>query len=237
MNRKESRMFTLEGKRLPTWNPVTGCLYMCKYCWARKMATTKLRHTRKYRLGFKPQIHMHEFKRKFKKGELYFVSDMGDLFGSWVPSEWIVKVLKHIERFPGTRFLFLTKNPARYFEFIDVFPRNVVLGATIETDRDTIYVGHGVSRAPLPTSRLRAMGKLEWKHKLISIEPILKFNLKRMVEWMITINPEIIYIGYDNYGNKLPEPALNDTLKLIDCLETHGFTVIVKTLRRAWWEK
>lgn len=129
-----------------TWNPVTGCLHNCRYCWARRFAK-RLRHIDKYRDGFVPKIHEKEFKRKFKGG-LVFVSDMGDLFGKWVPEEWILKVLNHIRNFPETNFLFLTKNPERYEEFLDHFPENVILGATIETTDDWLYKKYNISRAP-----------------------------------------------------------------------------------------
>ena len=68
------------------------------------------------------------FNRRFKPGTLIFVSDMADLFGSWVPSRWMKIVLEHVEKFPQTTFLFLTKNPERYLEFVSQIPSNVVLG-------------------------------------------------------------------------------------------------------------
>jgi hypothetical protein len=40
--------------------------------------------------------------------------DMGDLFCSDVPDEWILQVLYYTYKFPETKFLFLTKNPSRY---------------------------------------------------------------------------------------------------------------------------
>ncbi|HDJ04540.1 MAG TPA: DUF5131 family protein [Candidatus Bathyarchaeota archaeon] len=75
------------------------------------------------------------FNRRFKPGTLIFVSDMADLFGSWVPSRWIKIVLEHVEKFLQTTFLFLTKNPECYLEFVSQIPSNVVLRATVETDR------------------------------------------------------------------------------------------------------
>jgi protein gp37 len=42
---------------------------------------------------------------------------MGDLFGKWVPREWILKVTRAVCYNPNSYYLFLTKNPDRYFEF------------------------------------------------------------------------------------------------------------------------
>jgi len=52
----------------------------------------------------------------------------------------------------------------------------------------------------------------------------------------VELEPEFIYIGYDNYGNKLPEPPLSMVLRLINALRSHGITVYEKTLRKAWYE-
>ena len=52
---------------------------------------------------------------------------------------------------------------------------------------------------------------------------------------MEEIDPIIIYIGYDNYNNRLPEPKLAKTLKLIENLSPTSF-IIKKTIRKAWNE-
>lgn len=227
-----TRMFNIISK---TWNPVSGCTHYCVYCWARRLALTKLKNTPRYRDGFWPKLNVKEFKVKFNGG-VVFVSDMGDLFSPEVPDEWITKVIDHVSKFPNTLFLFLTKNPGRYSDFIDVFPENSILGATIETDNDGLYYERKISQAPLPSLRYKAMKNIDWDKKFISIEPILDFNLERFVSWIKEINPFMVYVGYDNYNNKLPEPSLEKTEKLIE--ELSKFTLVVKkTIRRAWHEK
>ena len=72
-HRSKRKMFNLVTR---TWNPVTGCLYRCNYCWARELATTKLRNSHRYIQGFKPMLNKGEFRSKFKKGDFIFVSDM-----------------------------------------------------------------------------------------------------------------------------------------------------------------
>jgi len=228
-----SRMFSVVTR---TWNPVTGCTHSCVYCWARRLAETKLRNTEKYRSGFKPAIHEREFRARFRPGEFVFVADMGDLFCDAIPDEWILRVLSYVERFPSTTFLFLTKNPARYREFLDYFPENAVLGATIETNRDDLYTRYGISSAPPPSARFEAMRSLKWDRKFVSVEPVLDFDLDVFAEWIREISPVMVYVGYDNYNNRLPEPPLSKTLALIDRLRQ--FTdVKTKTLRKAWFER
>ncbi|MEM1557762.1 MAG: DUF5131 family protein [Candidatus Bathyarchaeia archaeon] len=231
-NAKGKKMFSFVSQ---TWNPVTGCLHKCSYCWARMLAETKLRNNPRYRYGFKPRINREEFRVKFEEGYIVFVSDMGDLFGEFTPAEWIREVLKYIKKFPKTYFLFLTKNPHRFFEFIDEMPQNAILAATIETDDDELYLKYAISGAPLPSRRIEAMKKLEWSKKFISIEPILDFNMEHFASEVEEISPIMVCVGYDNYSNKLPEPPLKKTMELIDRLSAHTL-VIRKTIRPAYYE-
>ena len=234
--RPKSKMF---HKVTRTWNPITGCLHYCVYCWARRLAEGRLKNTKKYSEGFKPRFHPEELRKKFKPGEFVFVADMGDMFGKWVPKEWILKVLEVVKRYPGTTFLLLTKNPKRYLDFYRVLEGldNVVLGATIETDDDVLYFKHRISRAPMPCNRFQYMELAPTIGRtMLSIEPILDFDLNIFLDKILKVEPEFVYVGYDNYNNKLHEPPLHKTMELIDQLKEHGITVYTKTLRKAWYE-
>ena len=41
---------------------------------------------------------------------------MSDMFGDWVPDEWIEKIFDACKKADNHRYLFLTKNPKRYAE-------------------------------------------------------------------------------------------------------------------------
>lgn len=148
-----------------TWNPVTGCLHGCEYCYARKVANrfggwrftqgmlamnidedkTYIAPVKKYYgeaketeygkiaeitlpflkenrskapypFGFIPTFHRYKMGelQKWKKPSTIFVCSMADLFGEWVPDEWIEEVFAACEKAPQHRYLFLTKNPIRY---------------------------------------------------------------------------------------------------------------------------
>jgi DNA repair photolyase len=218
-----------------TWNPISGCLYNCNYCWARGLATTKLKNSQRYSKGFKPSLNEKEFSQRFGKGDLIFVSDMGDMFGDFIPDNWIKQVFDHIRQFPEADFLLMTKNPKRYLSLLPIMPKNTILGATIETDNDEIVKTDKVSCAPSPSDRYEAMKTLEWNRKIVSIEPILDFDLTIFSAWIQDINPIIVYVGYDNYSHRLREPTLKQTNCLLDSLPASSL-VIRKTIRPAWFE-
>ena len=124
-----------------TWNPVTGCMHECEYCYARKIAerfegTDSEVFDEEYRLyakheldkplmtngrkapypyGFAPTLHRYRLNNYIgKKGRNIFVCSMADLFGEWVPDSWIEEVFKACEKAPQHNYMFLTKNPGRY---------------------------------------------------------------------------------------------------------------------------
>ena len=216
----------IDGK-WKTWNPVIGCLHGCSYCWAKKYALERLGNTEKYKNGFAPKLAENELNRRFKN-QFVFVSDMGDLFGEWVPKEWILRVIEAIRNSPSSDFLFLTKNPNRYKEFSHLCRNNVVLGATIETNRS-----YGFSKAPSVAERAKAMIDLQYDRKFLSIEPIIDFDLEIFVGWIEKIAPIQVAVGYDNWHNRLPEPSLSKTLQFIERLNEFA-NVRERKLREAW---
>lgn len=74
-----------------------------------------------YPYGFTPTLHEYRLNDPATKGfgKTIFVCSMADLFGKWVPDEWITKVFDACKAAPGHRYLFLTKNPKRYLELAD----------------------------------------------------------------------------------------------------------------------
>jgi protein gp37 len=136
-----------------TWNPVTGCRHGCPYCYARKIAQRfgkmlpdfsvyPKEHDGCHMLDneidnnpfpwlFEPTFHaarLNEPERE-KKPKNIFVVSMGDLFGDWVPKEWIMEVFAACERAPWHRYLFLTKNYLRASKF--KFRDNWWIGKTV----------------------------------------------------------------------------------------------------------
>lgn len=57
-----------------------------------------------------------------------------------------------------------------------------------------------------------------------------------MIQTILAIKPEFVYIGYDTKKCKLPEPTLAETQALIDRLRKEGLDVRLKTIHPAWYE-
>lgn len=233
---KKSRMFHLDRPMpIKRWNPYHGCKYNCYggNCWAARMA-------KRLRAGgmlsyvdsgiFEPRLALRELDKRFCGGQVIFVASMGDLFGPWVPDDWIRRVIGAMQRSHDDAIFFLeTKNPKRYRNFPELYSMNVIFSTTIETNRDY----QGISLAPPVRERyeeMKSLGDDLTKH--ISIEPIIDFDFSVLIEWVRDLNPRLVSVGYDNYRCGLPEPPLNKTMELINKLER--FTTIErKTLRES----
>lgn len=73
-----------------------------------------------YPAGFEPTFHKYRLNDYIdKKGRNIFVCSMADLFGGWVPDEWIEAIFKACEKAPQHNYMFLTKNPGRYVDLIN----------------------------------------------------------------------------------------------------------------------
>jgi len=177
-----------------SWNPISGCNHGCEYCYANDVAQ------RFYEQKFEPSIWPHRFSMpkntklskkknddvdnsknksdaekvvKGKRNNNVFTVSMGDLFGEWVPKEWIAHTLKTIKDNPQWNFILLTKNPNRLKEF--VFPNNTWIGATVDC-QDRVELTQ------------KAFTQFKATVKFISCEPFtdyLQFTDMGMFDWVI----------------------------------------------------
>ncbi len=167
-----------------TWNPVTGCSHGCAYCYARNIAT-RFRGTQAYPHGFEPTLREDrlDIPKKWTRGRMIFVCSMADLFGEWVPDEWIVKVFDACKAAPQHDYFFLTKNPGRYRKLFD---------KGLLPDLPNFWFGSSVTR--------RGDG-FQWfdrfSHWFLSIEPLLE----DLGSYTTAFKPHWIIIGAET-GNR-----------------------------------
>ena len=202
-----------------TWNPIGGkCIHQCLYCYVSKAIAPRLKRFGNEKYYGKPLLIESELKTSLKKpddGKVIFVEACGDLFARNIPSEYIWQVIRHCEEYPENTYLFQSKNPMRFDEFCFHVP--VILGTTLESNK--VY---DISKAPSVINRYVVMKHYKLR-KMISIEPILDFNLDIFVRMIKEINPSFVSIGADskNVLKKLniPEPSSEKTQKFIAELE------------------
>ena len=121
-----------------TWNPVTGCRNTCPYCYARRIY-------KRFKMNFAPAFHGSRLNEptKIKTPQNIFVCSMGDLFGPWVPTRWILDVFDACSAAPQHNYLFLTKYYRRYEELDDMallpYRNNFWYGTTAVTIDDRFF--------------------------------------------------------------------------------------------------
>ena len=147
-----------------TWNPVTGCDRVspgCANCYALDLAARlKKMGAPAYQNDGDPRTSGPGFALTLHEGRLdqplrwtrprrIFVNSMSDLFHPAVPSWFIRRVWRTMDRAPQHTFQILTKRPERMRAWVaannevtvPTLP-NVWLGTSIENDRWTVRANH-----------------------------------------------------------------------------------------------
>lgn len=126
-----------------------------------------------YPYGYDPTFYPHRLNEplKVKKPSKIFVVDTGDMFGNWIPEEWIEQIFETVKKCDWHTFQFLTKNPKRLIRY--EFPDNAWVGTSVNSDEDR--------------KRAESIKKAKARVKFLSIEPLLgpvTFDLKG-IDWII----------------------------------------------------
>ncbi len=171
-------------------NTVTGCLHDCPYCYARDIAESKFKEK------FAPTFHPSRLSAPISEPvpveaksdpafRNIFANSMSDLFGQWVPKDWIEATIEMARRNPGWNFLTLTKFPQRAAEF--EFPENWWMGTTVD------------AQARVANAE-KAFAKIQCGTKWLSVEPLLEpltFSRLDLFQWIV--------IGGASPSTKTPE--------------------------------
>lgn len=164
-----------------SWNPVTGCLHGCEFCYARAIAN---RFTDAYPAGFTPVFHPERLDAPANTmipaahagdpaWRRVFVCSMADLYGRWVPGEWIEQVHAAMLASPRWQYILLTKFPDRYPGL--AIPPGAWAGTSV----------HEQKRVRIAE---RAFRQVEADVRWLSLEPLLeplKFADLSMFDWIV----------------------------------------------------
>ena len=173
--------------------------------------------------GFCPTIYRYRLDQPqhLKQPQNIFVGSMCDLFGEWVPDEWIKTVFEACEKAPQHRYLFLTKNPKGIWRDGVPILKDAWYGTTITRQADLERISHLILEG----------------NRFISIEPILEpINLSaRPVKAAIPFADWVI-IGVETGDRKGKVIPKRDWIENIVCDCRHqGIPVFMKdSLQEVW---
>ena len=153
-----------------TYNPLKGeCEHSCAYCFMRRKLLLPPLH-----------LELKELKVNLGEGNFIFVGSSTDEWAANVPSEWIEQVLDYCDGF-NNRYLFQSKNPARFLEYLDhPVMKKSVLCTTIETNR---FYPDIMRNTPVPQERAAAMQEIAnyGIPTYVTCEPLMQFDPAELV--------------------------------------------------------
>jgi len=194
-----------------TWNPIKGlCEHDCSYCYMKRYPLKAVRldsadlQTNLDPDGKDPQKNI-------------FVGSSTDMFATAIPSFWISKVLSQCKKY-NNAYLFQSKNPQRFLQFINQSPPISIFCTTMESNR--FYPSY-MGKSPDPKYRSAAMVEVHQAllKTMVTIEPIMEFDLDPFVALLEPIHPEQINIGVDTMDAGLPTPTKQHVMALVAELE------------------
>lgn len=227
-----------------TWSPVTGCLHGCEYCYARRIVqrfgdkNDEEWHDlyqpfykidgkiNPYPYGFAPTFHRYRLDepQKLKKPSKIFVCSMADLFGAWVPDEWIRQVYDACQKADWHKYLFLTKNPKKYSAIyrseLD-YRWNMWFGTTVTDENNFVIKTAELYRK---TGEYSPKGKRA--NRFLSIEPLTS-EIKEIFLRNSLHHADWVIIGQQTGPGAVP-PKPEWVQSIIDQCKSAGVPVFVK---------
>lgn len=180
-----------------------------------------------YPWEFDPTFHRYKLDepQHWKKPRNIFVCSMADLFGEWVPDEWLREIFEACDKASQHRYMFLTKNPGRYMELPNLLPKHRRPPNVAEMWFGQSFTGatHNYTPLLLPL----------WQNRFTSIEPLLR-NLSRAEAIEIAATNEWVIVGAETGNRKgkvIPEKSWIDNIATA-CAEL-GKPIFMKESLRA----
>jgi hypothetical protein len=218
-----------------TWNPFKGCRFGCSYCIPSFQLQAKRQlHNCKPCYDYVPHFHPERL-RQIPASAIVFVCGNGDLaFATSSQRQAIIDSIADWNRkHPRSDRMFYlqSKQPRCFRPHLESLPENVILVTTLETNRD---VGYEVvsTKAPLPSARYQDFLELIYPRKIVTVEPVMDFDVDIFASWITNIGPELVYLGLNSRSTPdLPEPSPSKLTEFTMAISSAGIPFIGKTLR------
>ena len=204
-----------------TWNVFKGCNFDCEYCKPSFQAQAK---RQKHRCNdcytFTPHTHPDRLDKIPSGCDTVFVCGNGDI--SFCDPKFTKDIINSIEtnnlKKRKKTFFLQSKRPSYFKKFLKLLPDNVKLITTLETNRDAGY--KAISKAPVPSVRYQQFLALDYPHKVLTVEPIMDFDFKEFLAMILSIKPELVWLGVNSRRKslQLPEPSKEKFDKLYNAL-------------------
>jgi hypothetical protein len=216
-----------------TWNPFKGCLFDCVYCRPSfQQQAKRQKHNCTDCYNYVPHYHPERLNKIPSAGTI-FVCGNSDL--SFCRPDFMHQIIdsvkRHNQRRPQKTYFFQSKSPGYFKPFLNDLPGNAIILTTLETNRGKGY--DKVSKAPPPTIRYSQLRDLDYPRKVVTVEPVLDFDLDIFLKWIKNIGPEYVWLGFNSRPKQvdLPEPSEEKMTRFIQALEKNKVPVKGKDLR------
>ncbi len=187
-----------------TINPVKGlCPMACPYCYARRMY-------KRYHWDETIRFDVPSLTVPDKPSRIFVGSTM-ELFGKWIPDDWLKTIFSMVACWPEHTFILLTKKPQNLVKW-SPFPDNCWVGVSATNQ---IQFDQAIITLP----RIKA------KTLFISLEPFLSYiytttiAMKR-IDWLI--------IGQQTPVSKKTAPKVEWIREIVEAADSAGVPVFLK---------
>jgi len=214
-------------------NFYVGCSHGCRYCVPSFQAQMK-RQRKRCGLCYEyvPHPHLERLSRpppRTPDGSFIFFPSASDW--AFIPADIAEAAYRYMEKWHDRTFLIQTKDPG-HLPLVSI-PENGIHGTTLETNRSTTEV----SKAPSTAARAYTLSCWQAR-RMVTVEPIMDFDLMEFAAMIVRLEPWRVYVGYDSHPqvNQLPEPPLEKTMALVENLRERGLglDVRLKSMREKW---
>lgn len=150
-----------------TWNPISGCLRNCPWCYAKKIY-------HRFGRSFEPTFYHEKLKEplRIKKPKKIFACSVADVFAIWTKESWRQAVFKIMRECPQHIFQILTQDPQNINKS-GPLPENAWIGTTV--------------RNPREVGRIEILKQARARTKFVSFEPLMSEIKAELcgIEWVI----------------------------------------------------